>query len=166
MLGAFTIQGIRRHWGEFGVAAGGNYGYFGGRLLTVQDRVGSARQGSRFSRMGRLRRAVHRRQVELCDLFAGWWDGVGLCGSAVLCNQWGRFMSPDPYQASGGVGDPASWNRYRTSEVTPLTILTRLVWTSVRLDRLTRALMSRHHFHLTLIACTIYYSVLAQYEYL
>ena len=27
-------------------------------------------------------------------------------------NQWGRFMSPDPYQASGGPKDPGSWNRY------------------------------------------------------
>ncbi|MEZ5404444.1 MAG: RHS repeat-associated core domain-containing protein [Bryobacteraceae bacterium] len=24
----------------------------------------------------------------------------------------GRFMSPDPYQASGGPGEPGSWNRY------------------------------------------------------
>ncbi len=25
---------------------------------------------------------------------------------------YGRFMSPDPYQASGGPGDPGSWNRF------------------------------------------------------
>lgn len=24
----------------------------------------------------------------------------------------GRFMTPDPYQASGDLGDPGSWNRY------------------------------------------------------
>src|SRR6266851_3545300 len=24
----------------------------------------------------------------------------------------GRFTSPDPYKASGGAGDPSSWNRY------------------------------------------------------
>jgi RHS repeat-associated protein len=27
-------------------------------------------------------------------------------------NQWGRFMSPDPYLASGGPKNPGSWNRY------------------------------------------------------
>jgi len=26
--------------------------------------------------------------------------------------EWGRFTSPDPYQASGGPADPGSWNRY------------------------------------------------------
>ncbi|MCX6620681.1 MAG: hypothetical protein NTY38_06315 [Acidobacteria bacterium] len=25
---------------------------------------------------------------------------------------YGRFLTPDPYQASGGVADPGSWNRY------------------------------------------------------
>ena len=27
-------------------------------------------------------------------------------------NAYGRFMTPDPYQASGGPSDPQSWNRY------------------------------------------------------
>ena len=27
-------------------------------------------------------------------------------------SSWGRFTSPDPYQASGGTADPGSWNRY------------------------------------------------------
>ena len=26
--------------------------------------------------------------------------------------EWGRFTSPDPYQASGSPADPGSWNRY------------------------------------------------------
>ncbi|MBE7545138.1 MAG: RHS repeat-associated core domain-containing protein, partial [Solibacteraceae bacterium] len=26
--------------------------------------------------------------------------------------EWGRFTSPDPYQASGGPAEPGSWNRY------------------------------------------------------
>jgi RHS repeat-associated protein len=27
-------------------------------------------------------------------------------------SQWGRFLSPDPYADSAGLGDPGSWNRY------------------------------------------------------
>jgi RHS repeat-associated protein len=33
---------------------------------------------------------------------------------------WGRFASPDPYQASGGVTSPASWNRYSFVEDDPV----------------------------------------------
>jgi len=32
----------------------------------------------------------------------------------------GRFMSPDPYQASGGAGAPGSWNRYTYVESDPV----------------------------------------------
>ncbi len=27
-------------------------------------------------------------------------------------NQFGRFMTPDPYRSSAGTKDPQSWNRY------------------------------------------------------
>ena len=58
VLGAFTIQAYTTSTGaSFGVAAGGNYGYFGGRLLNVQDRVGDRRgRDSRSFRMARRRR--------------------------------------------------------------------------------------------------------------
>ena len=31
----------------------------------------------------------------------------------------GRFMTPDPYMASGGPNDPGSWNRYAYAEGDP-----------------------------------------------
>ena len=33
---------------------------------------------------------------------------------------WGRFLTPDPYQASGGPGSPGSWNRYAYVEGDPV----------------------------------------------
>ncbi|MBE0660745.1 MAG: hypothetical protein IH602_23830 [Bryobacteraceae bacterium] len=33
---------------------------------------------------------------------------------------WGRFTSPDPYRASGGPGDPGSWNRYAYTRGDPI----------------------------------------------
>jgi RHS repeat-associated protein len=35
-------------------------------------------------------------------------------------NAYGRFMSPDPYQASGGPQDPGSWNRYMYTRGDPV----------------------------------------------
>jgi RHS repeat-associated protein len=36
---------------------------------------------------------------------------------------WGRFTSPDPYRASGGPGDPGSWNRYSYVQGDPVNAL-------------------------------------------
>jgi RHS repeat-associated protein len=41
-------------------------------------------------------------------------------------NQWGRFLSPDPYQASAGPGDPQSWNRYAYVRNDPVCLATVL----------------------------------------
>ena len=35
-------------------------------------------------------------------------------------NAYGRFMTPDPYQASGGPQDPGSWNRYTYTRGDPV----------------------------------------------
>jgi hypothetical protein len=35
-------------------------------------------------------------------------------------NVYGRFMTPDPYMASGGPGDPKSWNRYTYTRGDPV----------------------------------------------
>ncbi len=35
-------------------------------------------------------------------------------------SQWGRFMTPDPYRASGGAANPGSWNRYVYVEGDPV----------------------------------------------
>ena len=39
-------------------------------------------------------------------------NGAGLCGPAISRSWNGRFMTPDPFVAGSGPGDPGSWNRY------------------------------------------------------
>ncbi len=38
--------------------------------------------------------------------------GLDYAVNRLYSSMFGRFTSPDPYQASGGPGDPESWNRY------------------------------------------------------
>ena len=38
--------------------------------------------------------------------------GLDYADQRYYASQFGRFMSADPYMASGGPGDPGSWNRY------------------------------------------------------
>ena len=39
-------------------------------------------------------------------------SGLDYAGNRYYWSQWGRFLSPDPYANSAGLGDPGSWNRY------------------------------------------------------
>ena len=85
--------------------------YFGSRLLVTQDRLGS--QG-RFFPYGEDRTSVNYPQTGQV-WFATYADnGTGLYYAD---QRWysaspGRFLSPDPYQASAGPRTPQSWNRY------------------------------------------------------
>jgi RHS repeat-associated protein len=38
--------------------------------------------------------------------------GFDYATNRYYASQWGRFLSPDPYVNSAGLGDPGSWNRY------------------------------------------------------
>ena len=38
--------------------------------------------------------------------------GIDYADQRFYAATYGRFLSPDPYSASGGAGDPGSWNRY------------------------------------------------------
>jgi RHS repeat-associated protein len=40
------------------------------------------------------------------------WTGLDYANNRYYSNAYGRFMTPDPYQASVGPEDPGSWNRY------------------------------------------------------
>lgn len=40
-------------------------------------------------------------------------------------SQYGRFMTPDPYRASGGASDPQSWNRYAYVKGDPINHIDR-----------------------------------------
>ena len=82
--------------------------YFGGRRLTTQDRLGSV---GNYYPYGESRSGT----VSNADSFASYYrDSTGLdyAQQRYLSSGHGRFLTPDPYQASAGVHDPASWNRF------------------------------------------------------
>jgi len=82
--------------------------YFGGRRLTTQDRLGSV--GSYYP-YGESRSGT----VSNADSFATYYrDSTGLdyANQRYYAAGAGRFITADPYQASAGTSDPASWNRY------------------------------------------------------
>jgi RHS repeat-associated protein len=110
--------------------------YFGGKLLlskgvqVVMDRLGSVRatapsmafpQGERMSYYpygeertstadGREKFGTYTRDNPTQDYADQRYYAVGT----------GRFNSPDPFQASGGPADPASWNRYAYTRGDPV----------------------------------------------
>jgi len=90
--------------------------YFGGRRLTTQDRLGSV--GSYYP-YGEAKSGT----VSNADSFATYYrDSTGLdyADQRHYAASFGRFTSADPYQASAGPADPASWNRYSYVRADPI----------------------------------------------
>jgi RHS repeat-associated protein len=56
--------------------------------------------------------------------FATYWQdsatGLDYANNRYYSNAYGRFMTPDPYQASGGPSHPQSWNRYAYTRGDPV----------------------------------------------
>ena len=48
-------------------------------------------------------------------------SGLDYAQNRYYTSTWGRFVTPDPYQASGGGAVPASWNRYSYAHADPVT---------------------------------------------
>ena len=88
--------------------------WFGGRLL---EKKGTAMNADR---LGSYEKTFPYGEAQGTatppgEKFATYWrDGTGLdyAVNRYYSSQMGRFLSADPYQASGGLGDPGSWNRY------------------------------------------------------
>jgi RHS repeat-associated protein len=82
--------------------------YVGGRLLPPQDRLGWAADARLTPYGNELGTSTAKDRVK----FATYFDG----NEGMYADQrWytgGRFLTPDPYVASGGVASPSSWNRY------------------------------------------------------
>jgi RHS repeat-associated protein len=115
---------------------------FGGRLLkegdwsVIQDRLGSVRWRKRNSdglapaeRLDYYPYGIEKPPpgggvtADGATKFATYFrDGGGLdyADQRYYQSGWGRFLTPDPYQASGGVGDPGSWNRYAYTRGDPV----------------------------------------------
>lgn len=97
--------------------------YFGGRLLQIggewvaTDRLGSVvRKGStnyKYAPYGQeIGGATANDTVKFATYTRDSLSGLDYALNRYYKPEWGRFTSPDPYQASGGPADPGSWNRY------------------------------------------------------
>ena len=92
--------------------------YFGSRRLAVLDQLGSA--GTYFP-WGEAKGSTNPQDTWS---FATYWrdsaSGFDYANKRYFSNAYGRFMTPDPYQASGGPSDPGSWNRYTYTRADPV----------------------------------------------
>ena len=85
--------------------------YFGGRRLAVLDQLGSA--GTYFP-WGEDTRAPRIRRTRGVMLPTGATRErmMDYANNRYYSNAYGRFMTPDPYKASGRPSNPQTWNRY------------------------------------------------------
>ena len=101
--------------------------YFGGkRVGTTQgggtgafatDRLGS--NGSYYP-YGEARGTVPQDDVGFATYTNDSATGLEYADQRYYASNFGRFMSPDPYTASGGPADPRSWNRYSYTRGDPV----------------------------------------------
>ena len=92
--------------------------YFGGRRLAVMDQLGSA---GTYYPWGEAKGSTNPQDAWS---YATYWrdsvTGLDYANQRYYSNTYGRFMTPDPYQASGGPSDPQSWNRYAYTRGDPV----------------------------------------------
>jgi RHS repeat-associated protein len=99
-----------------------SYEYFGGRRVgEVNDRLSSEMSnGKRYFPYGEERAVTAGSGYK----FATYWresaSGLDYADQRWYSSVAGRFLTADPYQASGGVGNPGSWNRYGYVEGDPV----------------------------------------------
>ncbi len=95
--------------------------YFGGKLVAqsqsgvmpsaVQDRLGSV---GKYYPYGEERNSpqLPNDQVKFATYTRDAGTGLDYADQRYYASTFGRFVTPDPYKASGGPSDPGSWNRY------------------------------------------------------
>jgi RHS repeat-associated protein len=99
--------------------------YFGGKLteadgkLVVTDRLGSVvmygvnpAQRLQYYPYGEERPGATTQGREKFATYLRDANGIDYAMNRYYDSTRGRFLTPDPYQASGGHADPRSWNRY------------------------------------------------------
>ncbi len=105
--------------------------YFGGKRVATtqggtttsywQDRLGSNRgSGSRYYPWGEDRSTPSNDQVRFATYTRDSATLLDYADQRYYGNAQGRFMTPDPYSASGGTSDPGSWNRYAYTRGDPV----------------------------------------------
>ena len=110
--------------------------YFGGKLMrsagvtVVTDRLGSVRANSNGERMsyfpyGEERTATADGREKFGTYFrdSAANGGLDYAEQRYYASAGGRFLTPDPYTASGGPVDPGSWNRYAYVQGDPLNFM-------------------------------------------
>ena len=99
--------------------------YFAGRLVTAEgnlvatDRLASVRSGGPGN-LGYQAQYPYGKEYTTTandrEKYATYTrdsvSGLDYAANRYYWSQWGRFLSPDPYANSAGLGDPGSWNRY------------------------------------------------------
>jgi RHS repeat-associated protein len=100
--------------------------YFGGKRVAVngvafaQDRLGSNTQGRYFPYGEDRGTPIANDQVKFATYTRDSATGLDYADQRYYSNQFGRFLSPDPYKASAGLQDPGSWNRYAYTRNDPI----------------------------------------------
>jgi RHS repeat-associated protein len=92
--------------------------YFGGRRLAAIDQLGSA---GTYYPWGENKGTTNPQNTWGFGTY--WQDSatsLDYAKNRYYSNAYGRFMTPDPYQASGGPSDPGSWNRYAYTRGDPV----------------------------------------------
>jgi RHS repeat-associated protein len=83
--------------------------YFAGRLLEAQDRLGSV---GTYYPYGEEYAPTGQDGDKYATYFGDAATNLQYAKNRYYSSAMGRFLTPDPYRASGGPADPASWNRY------------------------------------------------------
>ncbi|MDO8941627.1 MAG: RHS repeat-associated core domain-containing protein, partial [Desulfobacterales bacterium] len=97
--------------------------WFGGRLIEKKgtamnaDRLGSYEKAYPY---GELAGAVGTSGEKFATYWRDAGTGLDYAVNRYYSSQMGRFLTADPYQASGGPANPGSWNRYAYVEGDPV----------------------------------------------
>ena len=106
-----TVDG-NGYWSGFSSSSG--IAYFGGRRVgELNDRLGSeASNAKSYYPYGQEKTVTTDGKYKFATYFRDSWSGLDYADQRYYASGLGRFLTADPYVASGGVGDPGSWNRY------------------------------------------------------
>ncbi len=91
--------------------------WFGGKKLAVRDRLGS--KGVYYP-FGEERGSAVQNDDSFATYYRDKTTALDYADQRYYSALTGRFVTPDPYQASGGVAEPGSWNRYAYVEGDPV----------------------------------------------
>ncbi len=101
--------------------------WFAGKLISdengaiFQDRLGTNRaSGARFYPYGDEVASTANDHEKFATYTRDSYTGLDYADQRFFASIYGRFNTPDPYQASGGPDEPASWNRYAYTRGDPI----------------------------------------------